>query len=564
MTQATLPTTSTGTPAISTSLPSMKFKSRDTRMLKDKVFVGICLVAATLSVVALVTLLTSILSRALGLTFEGWFPSLLLGLAVFGVGAGGIGSIILGVKSLSGKGGDRPIGKFAVAFVGFLVSVAILAYLWQIRTGKVWLTWSFLTGVPSRFAEEAGIWPATIGTVMICLVCAVTAIPIGIATAILLEEYKPKSSGLKRLHAFVQLNITNLAGVPSIVYGILGLTVFVQMFNIVGTTLAPGFEFGAIRFDRFYTEGGQVVQVPVADRTAPPTDPTKVATFTDMAGNPVQLELIPRAQFAERGNVVEDRIEAFREKVEAELEAAGAKDAAAIGVIVDAAWRETGMKSELAAVRETIVNGLASAMTLERREARAARRQAFGAAEGGEKQAEFPNILLAEAVPQRATETAPWYFRLPFGRGVLAGGLTLMLVVLPIIIISTQEALRAVPRSMRYASLALGATPWQTVWKITLPTAIPGIMTGTILAMSRAIGEAAPILIIAGIVYITYLPGDLMDDFTAMPLQIFNWASRPQAEFYNIAAAGIIILMAILLSFNALAVFIRQRTQKQY
>jgi phosphate transport system permease protein len=108
----------------------------------------------------------------------------------------------------------------------------------------------------------------------------------------------------------------------------------------------------------------------------------------------------------------------------------------------------------------------------------------------------------------------------------------------------------------------MGATRWQAVWKVSLPSAIPGIMTGSILAMSRAIGEAAPILVICGIVYITWTPRHLMDDFTVMPLQIYNWASRPQEEFHRVAAAGILVLLTVLLSFNALAVFIRHKLQK--
>jgi phosphate transport system permease protein len=263
---------------------------------------------------------------------------------------------------------------------------------------------ALLKGAPSRKPDKAGIYPAMIGTVYICLVCAVTAVPLGVGTAILLEEFKPRNKVWARLHGVVQLNITNLAGVPSVVYGILGMTAFVEMFKVLGN---PG--------DPIWTLG----------------------------------------------------------------------------------------------------------------------------------------------TPEN------WYYlQLPFGRGVLAGGLTLMLVVLPIIIISSQEALRAVPDSLRHGALALGSTRWQMVWNTTLPAAVPGIMTGTILAMSRAIGEAAPILIIAGVVYITFTPEHLMDDFTALPLQIYDWASRPQAPFHRVAASGIIVLMAILLTFNAVAVVIRQKFQR--
>ena len=118
------------------------------------------------------------------------------------------------------------------------------------------------------------------------------------------------------------------------------------------------------------------------------------------------------------------------------------------------------------------------------------------------------------------------------------------------------------PGSLRDGALGVGATPWQVVWNVTLPASIPGIMTGSILAMSRAIGETAPILIIAGIVYIRNSPEHLMDSYTVMPLQIYNWASLPNVEFQKVAAAGIIVLLTVLLTFNGLAVFVRQKFQK--
>ena len=287
----------------------------------------------------------------------------------------------------------------AGASVGILV-ILISSVLIQ---GASYLDGDFLTNPPSRKPARAGIWPAMIGSIWVCATCVAVTLPVGVATAILLEEYKPKQRLVRWLHGFIQINIANLAGVPSIVYGILGMTAFVQFFGLFGNALDSGWTLGT------------------------------------------------------RDN-----------------------------------W---------------------------------------------------------------------YYLQLPFGRGVLAGGLTLMLVILPLVIISTQEALRAVPDSLRHGALALGATRWQMVSKMTLPAAVPGIMTGSILAMSRAIGEAAPILVIAGIVYITFTPEHLMDDFTAMPLQIYDWASRPQDAFHRVAAAGILVLLAVMLSFNALAIFIRQKFQ---
>lgn len=293
-----------------------------------------------------------------------------------------------------------------VCIVAGSVSLIALALLLTsiLNLGLKHLDWQFLKQVPSRRAEKAGIGPAMWGTVWVCLMCGLIALPLGVGTAIFLEEFRPRQRWLLKLHGFVQLNITNLAGVPSIVYGILGLTVFVQMFGMMGNLNEPGLTIGT---------------------------------------------------------------------------------------------------------RED------------------------------------------------------WYYvQLPLGRGVLAGALTLMLVVLPVITIASQEALRAVPDSLREGALAAGATKWQMVRRMTLPAAVPGIMTGCILAMSRAIGEAAPMLVIAGVVYITFTPRNLMDEFTVMPLQIYNWAGLPSKDFHQVAATGIIVLLSILLTFNAIAVFIRQKFHK--
>lgn len=287
------------------------------------------------------------------------------------------------------------------------LSVCVLAILLAtiFYQARDYFSLDFLLNAPSRKPAKAGIYPAMIGSVWVCATCFLFALPIGVGTAVLLEEFKPRNPLLRRAHAFIQLNITNLAGVPSIVYGIIGMTAFVNMFGWFGNALEPAWTLG--------------------------------------------------------------------------------------------------------------------------------------------------------------TQDDWYYLQLPFGRGVMAGGLTLTLVVLPIVIIASQESLRAVPESLRQGALALGATHWQAVSRMILPAATPGIMTGAILAMSRAIGEAAPILVIAGVVYITFTPRSLMDDFTAMPLQIYDWAGRPNEQFHRVAAAGIVVLLAVLLSFNALAVMIRQRVQRR-
>jgi phosphate transport system permease protein len=151
---------------------------------------------------------------------------------------------------------------------------------------------------------------------------------------------------------------------------------------------------------------------------------------------------------------------------------------------------------------------------------------------------------------------------LALGRSVLAGALTMSLLILPVTIIASREALRAVPNSIRLAAFALGATKWQTVRAHVLPAALPGILTGIILALSRAIGETAPLIMIGALTFVAFTPAGPMDEFTALPIQIFNWASRPQVEFYGVAAAGILVLLGVLLTMNAAAIWIRHRSQR--
>lgn len=239
-----------------------------------------------------------------------------------------------------------------------------------------WLDWQFITSYASRRPERAGIFAPLIGTTWVIVTTAALTIPLGVGTAVYLEEF----AGQSRISRLVQLNIANLAGVPSIVYGILGLGIFVTLMGL--------------------------------------------------------------------------------------------------------------------------------------------------------------------------------------GRSVLAGGLTLTLLVLPIVIIATQESIRAVPPSYRDAAFAMGATRWQVVKSIVLPQAIPGIMSGVILALSRAIGEAAPILMISGIVFITSVPTSPFDSFTVLPLQILNWVQQPQADFQAIASAAILALLIMLLSMNAVAIWIRNKFQR--
>jgi phosphate transport system permease protein len=152
---------------------------------------------------------------------------------------------------------------------------------------------------------------------------------------------------------------------------------------------------------------------------------------------------------------------------------------------------------------------------------------------------------------------------LAMDRSVLAGASTLALLALPVVILSTREALRTVPGTIREGSYALGATKWQTIWHQVLPMAAPGILTGLILALSRAIGETAPLITIGALTYVPFAPDSLWSAFTVLPIQIFNWVSRPQADFQDNAAAGIIVLLGLLLLMNAMAIFLRDRYQRR-
>ncbi len=579
-----------------------------------------------------------------------------------------------------------------LCLIAALIAVLTLAVLLTsiIAQGASYLSYEFMTTGPSRNPAESGILPSMVGTILICAICAIFAIPVGIATAILLEEYRPKARVLRWLHGVVQTNITNLAGVPSIVYGILGISAFAAMFNAVGSPLTPEWTIGQSWYDQYTGADGRAYFREVSHRNAPfvpafddeVTDPRpfevrrpsvrirdeqtgqttsferdvliagdiasedgprakllmqgnswtlvpdaeqaaslfadvqtgdevwlsikgavvpakfiitdKTAEHLRMAGgmldimldkpkgNPIDVEIgfddevtpIKQAALAEVGKlaaVLEDAIGRSPQFTEASAAAAASEALAAADLKLkepDVFAMYLGDASGGVTALEPWISGQLQAMSgFTGRDVGRARRALVNEIERAELASRLGGVLLSGTNPVRIDHKNSWlsfppYMQLPFGRGVFAGGLTLMLVVLPIIIVASQESLRAVPMSLRHGSLALGGTKWQSISTIALPAAIPGICTGAILAMSRAIGEAAPILILAGVVFINFLPANLMDDFTAMPLQIYNWASRPQTEFHKVAASGIIILLAILLSFNALAVFIRMKFTK--
>lgn len=264
-------------------------------------------------------------------------------------------------------------------WLSILIPLSMLAFLvFDVASdGLGRIDWDFIKGIPSRRAHRAGIWPALVGTLYLVGLTAIMAIPIGICTAIYLQEYDTNP----RLSAFIELNIANLAGVPSVIYGLLGLELFVRVFGM--------------------------------------------------------------------------------------------------------------------------------------------------------------------------------------GSSILAGGCTLALLVLPIVIISTREALRTVPYGLREAALGLGATRWQVIRRVVLPLALPGILTGAILSVSRSIGETAPLILVGAVVFITFAPEGLDSQFTALPIQIFNWVSMPQKGFMENAAAGIVVLLLTLLTINLFAILLRNHFQRK-
>ena len=371
----------------------------------------------------------------------------------------------------------------AIALVSVIILVVLLMAIWTQGQGR--LSADLLTRSHSELEiERSGMWPSIIGSLFVCGVCAMFAMPLGVGTAVFLEEFQPTNKVLRWLHGFVQLNISNLAGVPSIVYGLLGLTVFVYMFNVFGqikVNESSGWEIMGYRhlYQVLTLEPGQVVFMPQDDPN-------------------------------ERQITVSEPFQAYD----------------ANGDLVDIAiWQPGTAKPKDSDVRRRTVR--------------------------------------AGAIGGTITEKSWYYFRLPFDKSFLAGGLTLALVILPIIIIASQESLRSVSPSLREASFGLGATTWQTVRNVTLPAALPGIMTGAILAMGRAIGEAAPILVVLGATVAKSTgPEHLMDNAVTMPVLIYNWAGRQQDAFRELSAAAIVVLLIVLLILNATAIYIRHKVQQ--
>ncbi len=380
-----------------------------------------------------------------------------------------------------------------------------------------WLDGDFLSQPMSSVPALAGVRTALIGSVGLMALVVLVALPLGVGSAIYLEEY----AGHGWVNRLIETNVRNLAGVPSIIYGMLGLAVFVR-------ALAP-FSSGMI----FHYNVDLPTVESVVERIAPALD----GDISLQGGILVSESDAVSAAAAQR------LVDVFLHYGTPSLTMLGNSD---VREMSDALANALGTAADTLPVRA------AEAWDIEARGAT----YRFELAEGAPISDEAYQQLIASLV--RSNSFAPK------GRTLVSAGLTLVLLILPIIIINAQEAIRAVPYTIREASYGLGATRWQTIWRQVLPAALPGIMTGTILSVSRAVGETAPLIVVGAATFLVTDPSSPFSQFTALPIQIYQWTARPQGQFADIAAAAIIVLLALMLSLNAAAIIVRNRYSIRY
>ena len=375
-----------------------------------------------------------------------------------------------------------------------------------------WLDGEFLTTPMSSTPALAGVRTALIGSVGLMIVVVLVALPIGVGAAIYLEEYAEHGF----VNRLIETNVRNLAGVPSIIYGMLGLAIFVR-------ALAP-FSSGLI----FHYNFDAPDVAAVVDRIAPIFDGAirfdgqNLKSDSDLIDAQMAQNLVDTFLYFGRPSLTMQGNSDIREMADSL--------AAALDIAVDVIPARADEAYDID-IRGNYFR--------------------FDVAED----ASLPDALFDELMANlvRINSFAP------NGRTLVSAGLTLVLLILPIIIINAQEAIRAVPYSIREASFGLGATRWQTIWNQVLPAALPGIMTGTILSVSRAVGETAPLIVVGAATFLLTDPTSPFSQFTAMPIQIYQWTARPQGQFADIAAAAIIVLLALMLTLNAAAIFLRNR-----
>ena len=375
-----------------------------------------------------------------------------------------------------------------------------------------WLDSDFLATPMSSTPALAGVRTALIGSIGLMIVVVSVALPIGVGAAIYLEEYAHHGF----VNRLIETNVRNLAGVPSIIYGMLGLAIFVR-------ALAP-FTSGLIFHHNFDVPTIETV----VERIAPAFDGAVSFDGTALSSYSEQLD----------APTLERVVDTFLRFGTPSLTMLGNSS------VID-------MSNALAAAFDIAVNVTETRADEEHDLETRGAYYRFDVAAGAPISDETYDRLMASLA--RSNSFAP------NGRTLVSAGLTLALLILPIIIINAQEAIRAVPYTIREASYGLGATRWQTIWRQVLPAALPGIMTGTILSVSRAVGETAPLIVVGAATFLVADPTSPFSQFTAMPIQIYQWTARPQGQFADIAAAAIIMLLALMLSLNAAAIFLRNR-----
>jgi len=374
-----------------------------------------------------------------------------------------------------------------------------------------WLDMDFLRIPMSSVPAQAGIRTAILGSLLMMAIVIVVSLPIGVGTAIYLEEYASQNA----LNRLIETNVRTLAGVPSIIYGLLGLFIFVRVLAPV----TSGIIFGANVETR--------------------TDRQAITAIHNSLGVDDIYEINAEDEYVginEDGTLSVDQAEAL---ISTFLRLGNVGFSNLYGSIsTDVA--ETNVNSALGIEGEIPDDAEAQ---LELSDDRIITVQQYND--------------LVRGLERFASFTVN-------GRTILSASLTLALLILPIVIINAQEALRSVPFAVREASYGLGATKWQTIWRTVLPQAIPGIMTGMILAVSRAVGETAPLIVVGASTFILTDPNGPFSNFTVLPIQIYQWTARPQAQFQFIAAAAIIVLLTLVLLLNGLAIYLRNRYSVRY
>lgn len=373
---------------------------------------------------------------------------------------------------------------------------------------RSWISFDFINSSVSSSATTAGLRTALLGSLWIILITAVTSLIVGVSAAVYLEEYAVDNW----INRIIEINIRNLAAIPSIIYGMLGLAVFAfALANITG-----GYVFG---------------------QNLPAQSADQIVSYIQTAAGEPALDNAARSS--------------VRQAV-ASARGDGDEEVALMVRSIDTDTLTEGQKEAL--VRLFLSYRLPSLTSL----------GTFSTPSFEAAKSDIVHITGGDLLPEEALNTLAENLQSygtfnVNGRTVVSAGLTLALLILPLIIVNAQEALRAVPYSVREASYGLGATRWQTTSRQVLPAALPGIMTGVILAVSRAIGETAPLLVVGASTFIGIDPNGPFSKFTVVPIQIYQWTARPEQEFRAVAAAAIIVLLVVMLMMNALAIFIRNR-----